>query len=75
MHYNELTQSEIDFVSGNIHSNYDFLINNADIDLFWIEFTEGERNQVLSQPDSASRRAKMLGIWRKTTVRTRGGWR
>ena len=77
---NNLNETEMDSVTGGgMRSNDDFLINEADINLFYCEFTKEQRDLVLAQPDRASRRAKMVEIWRANKIHATGtgasgGW-
>ena len=77
---NELNETEMGSVTGGgMRANDDFLINEADIHLFYVEFTKEQRELVLAQPDRASRRAKMLELWNATTTHAHGtgasgGW-
>ena len=80
MKKNELNEYEMEVVTGGgIGSNDDFLLNETDRDLFFREFTQEQREQVLAQPDRASRRAKMVEIWRANKIHATGtgasgGW-
>ena len=69
---NELNEIEMDSVTGGVRGpDYDFLINEADINLFYCEFTKVQRDLVLAQPDRASRRANNIHA---TSTGASGGW-
>ena len=68
MKKNELNEYEMEVVTGGMGSNDDFLLNETDRDLFFREFTQEQREQVLAQPDRASRRAKMYKLAKQNTV-------
>ena len=77
---NELNETEMDSVTGGgMRTNDDFLINEADRNLFYREFTKEQRDLVLAQPDRTTRRAKMYEIWRANNIHAHGtgasgGW-
>ena len=73
MKKNELNEYEMEVVTGGgIGSNDDFLLNETDRDIFFREFTKEQREQVLAQPDIASRRKKMYKLAKQNPVQPHG---
>ena len=68
---NELTEAEMENISGGTSENsLDFIINAADQKLY-DSFSSEEKELVKAQPDRAAKRAKMFEIWKsKTNIAT-----
>ena len=55
---NELSETEMDSVTGGSCSRYSFLNCSAEEEIY-LSLTEQEKQAILEQPDRASKRAKM----------------